>query len=258
MTRPPKFLRTSDIAREVGVHPNTVRLYEQWGFIQPARRSRNGYRQFTQAHLDQMKLARLAMQFGWLSGDIRLTARQVILRGAAGDLGGALELAYRLRTLVQAERAQAEAAADFLERWAAGALADATHQPLWIGAAARLLEVTPDRLRNWERNRLIRTPRDPDNGYRLYGAAQIGRLRVIRALATARYSQMAILRMMTQFDQGQVQDLRRALDTPRPDEDVYYATDRWLSTLVELGETASQIIAHLEMMIYTHSRQPGM
>jgi len=218
-------------------------------------RSRSGYRQFTRDHLEQMKLARLAMQFTWLSGDIRRTAREIIFRGAAGDLGGALELAYQLRALVQAERAQAEAAADFLERWAAGTLADITSQPLWIGGVARLLDVTPDRLRNWERNGLVRVPRNPDNGYRLYGSAEIGRLRVIRALATASYSQMAILRMMTQLDQGQVHDLRRALDTPRPDEDVYYATDRWLSTLVELGETASQIIAHLETMIAAGSFQ---
>lgn len=237
------------------MHPNTVRLYEEWGYIQPVTRSRNGYRQFTRAHLEQMKLARLAMQFGWLSGDIRQTAREIIFRGAADDLGGALEQAYQLRALVQAERAQAEAAADFLERWAVGTLADATSQRLWIGGAAHLLEVTPDRLRNWERNGLLRVPRNPDNGYRLYGAAEIGRLRVIRALATARYSQMAILRMMTQLDQGHVQDLRRALDTPRPDEDIYYATDRWLSTLVELGETASQIITHLETMIAARSLQ---
>ena len=251
-------MTTSDIARAVGVHPNTVRLYEEWGFLQPATRSRSGYRQFTRAHLNQMKLARLAMQFTWLSGDIRRTAREIIFRGAAGDLGSTLELAYRLRALVQAESAQAEAAADFLECWAEGALADATNERLWIGAAASLLEASPDRLRNWERNGLIKVPRDPGNGYRLYGAAEIGRLRVIRALATARYSQMAILRMMTQLDQGQIQDLRLALDTPRPDEDVYYATDRWLSTLVELGETTSAIIAHLESMIYTHSRQAAV
>jgi hypothetical protein len=32
---------------------------------------------------------------------------------------------------------------------------------------------------------------------------------------------MAILRMLTQLDQGQRDGLRQALDTPHPDEDVY-------------------------------------
>jgi DNA-binding transcriptional MerR regulator len=28
----PSYLRTSDLAKAVGVHPNTVRLYEEWGY----------------------------------------------------------------------------------------------------------------------------------------------------------------------------------------------------------------------------------
>ncbi len=30
---PPHFLTTSRVAKAVGVHPNTVRLYEQFGFL---------------------------------------------------------------------------------------------------------------------------------------------------------------------------------------------------------------------------------
>ena len=57
----PRYLRTSDVARAVGVHPNTVRRYEEWGFLPPIPRTASGYRQFTQAHLEQMRLARLAL-----------------------------------------------------------------------------------------------------------------------------------------------------------------------------------------------------
>ena len=35
----------------VGVHPNTVRLYEAWGFLPPIPRSRSGYRLFSETHL---------------------------------------------------------------------------------------------------------------------------------------------------------------------------------------------------------------
>jgi hypothetical protein len=58
--------------------------------------------------------------------------------GATGDLGGALEQAYRHLALVQAERAQAEAAAKLLTRWAHGAAADATSKSLQIGEATKL------------------------------------------------------------------------------------------------------------------------
>jgi len=150
---------------------------------------------------------------------------------------------------VQGERAQAEAAVELLERWAHGTAVDATLKLLRIGEAAVLLDVTNDMLRNWEREGLIQVPRDPRNGYRQYGAAEIGRLRVIRMLLRAGYSTMAILRMLLRLDRGQKADLRRVLDTPRPDEDVYSAADRWLSTLGDFEQRAVDIIVLLESMI---------
>jgi DNA-binding transcriptional MerR regulator len=243
------YLRTSNIAKTIGVHPNTVRLYEEWGFLPPIPRSPTGYRLFTQAHLDQMRLARTALHGGWPGRNIRKSAAALVRQAASGDLGGALEQAYTHLALVQAERAQAEAAAALLERWARGAATDTTAESRQIGEAADLLGVTRDQLRNWERNGLIEVPRDPHNGYRLYGAAEISRLRVIRMLGQAGYSQMAILRMLLQLDQGKRADLRQALDTPRPDEDVYAAADRWLSTLGEQEQRARDMIVQLEAMI---------
>ena len=245
MTR--RYLSTSEISQAVGVHPNTVRLYEQWGFLPPVSRSPGGYRQFTERHLDQMRLARLAMHGGWPGRNIRRSALALVRQSASGDLGGALEQAYRHLALVQAERAQAEVAAELVERWARGAATDVTAEPLYIHQAAKLLGVTTDMLRNWERNGLIKTPR-ARNGYRLYGAAEIGRLRVIRTLLRAGYRIMAILRMLRQFDRGQRTGLRKALDAATP-EDILYATDRWLSTLAEQEQRAASIIAQLEKMI---------
>ncbi len=252
-----RYLRTSDIAKAIGVHPNTVRRYEEWGFLPPIPRSTSGYRLFTEAHLDQMRLSRTALHGPWPGRDIKESALTLVRRAASGNLGGALEQAYHHLALVQAERAQAEAAVGLLERWAQGTAADATTKPLRIGEAAKLLDVTSDMLRNWERNGLIQVPRNPHNGYRLYGAAEIGRLRVIRMLSRAGYSLMAILRMLIQLDRGESTDLRHALDTPTPDEeeDVQFSTaaDRWLSTLAVLEQRAMDMIAQLEQMI--HKRQ---
>jgi DNA-binding transcriptional MerR regulator len=241
------YFRTSDVAKAVGVHPNTVRLYEEWGFLPPIPRSPSGYRQYTQDHLEQMRLARLAMHGPWPGTPIRKSALTLVRKSASGDLGGALEQAYHHMALVQAERARAEAAAGLLARWAQGTATDTTARSLLIGEAAKLLDVTTDQLRNWERNGLIKVPRDPHNNYRLYGAKEIGRLRVIRMLLQAGYSLMAILRMLLQIEQGA--DPRQALDTPHPDEDVHTAADQWLSSLAEQEQRASNIIAQLEKMI---------
>jgi DNA-binding transcriptional MerR regulator len=251
-----RYLRTSDLAKAADVHPNTVRLYEQWGLLPPVERNPfNGYRRFTQKHLDQILLVRKAMRFNWLSGTVRATAYDIIAQGAAGDLGGALELAYRLLSLVEAEHAQAEAAVQYLQRWVEGILPDPTYRPQQIGEVARLLDVTIDQLRNWERNGLLEVPRDPSNGYRLYGPNEIGLLRVIRVLIRSRYSMMSILRVLTRLDEGENVELRQVLDMPEPGEDILYVTDHWLTTLVQLEGDAHDLVAQIETNLVMQSSQ---
>ncbi len=243
------YLTTTQIAKSVGVHPNTVRLYEQWGLLPTVPRTPAGYRRFSVAHLNQMRLARMAYSGLWPGRKIHQSAVALVRRSAGGDLGGALEMAYSHLALVKAELAHAEAAARLLERWAQGTATDSTQEKLSIGQVAEMLDVSRDALRNWERNGLIRVPRRPENRYRAYSGAEIGRLRVIRMLRSAGYSMMAILRMLCQLDQGQKHDLRQALDTPRPDEDVFTAMDRWLSFLTEQEQRAIGMIELLEEMI---------
>lgn len=244
-----KYLRTSDLAKAVGVHPNTVRRYVDKGRLPPVEYSPSGYRRFTSRHLDCLRLAWLVYRGPYAGKGIYLLGVRIVQATVNGDMAGALELAHRYQALVQAERIQAELAADLLERWAAGALAEETIQTLPIGQVARLLGVSIDVLHNWDRNGLIDVPRDPANGYRRYGAQEISRLRVIRMLSRSGYSMAAILRMLLQLDQGDRTNLRHALDTPRPDEDVYLTSDRWLSTLADQEQRARTIIALIEEFI---------
>jgi hypothetical protein len=95
----PRSLCTSDVARAAGVHPNTVRLYEEWGFLPPIPRSPSGYRLFTEAHIDQMRLARTALRGPWPGRNIKRSALALVRRAASGDLGGALEQAYSFLVL---------------------------------------------------------------------------------------------------------------------------------------------------------------
>jgi DNA-binding transcriptional MerR regulator len=250
-------LSTAKIAKAVGCHPNTVRLYEQIGFIAPVPRSPKGYRLYTQAHLDQMRLARLAMGNIYSGPNIRRSIVALVRQTAGEDYPAALDMAHGHLSLVRLERELAETAAAFLEQWAQGYSLEKQSGSLQIKQVAQLLKLSTDVLRNWEGSGFITVPRSPKNGYRQYYPVHIGRLRVIRLLRQAGYSPMAILRMLIQLDQGLGGDLRQALDTPRPDEDVYSAADRWLSTLAGEEERAKEIIALLQLMVEKYSDSQG-
>ena len=239
-------LSTQKIARAVGCHPNTVRLYETWGFLPPVPRSAAGYRLYTQEHLDQMIFARTAFHTAWPGRAIRRSAAALVHQAAHADLPTALADAQHHLLLVQSEMAYAEEAASLLEGWVHSPPAPDARPPLSIHAAAKLVGATVDMLRGWERDGMLAVPRNPRNRYREYGAPELARLRIIRLLRSAGYSTMAILRMLLQLDSGRRQDLRAALDTPREDEDVYFAADRWLTTLRAEEEIAHKLICLLE------------
>ncbi len=206
---------------------------------------------FTELHRDQMLLAHTLLQWPYPGGKAHV--EEIVIHAANGDLGGALERTYLYLARVQAEQAHAEAAAKLLERWTMGIPAESAKAPLSIGETAQLLGVTIDMLRNWERNGLIEVPRDPHNGYRRYGAAEISRLRVIRTLSRAGYSQMALLRTLLQVDRGAVSDLRHALDTPGPNEDIVTITDQWRTTLSQVEQRVQKALALVERMIQEYT-----
>lgn len=242
-----RYLRTSDLAKDLGVHVNTIRLYESWGFLPAIPRGENRYRQYSALHLEYARLAQLTLRWPYLGDKAPLV--ELVKTAASGDLGMAMELAYKHLVYVRVERTFAESAIEFLERWAAGHVLDTPRQRVHISKAALHLNVTTDMLRNWERNGLIDVPRDPANQYRLYGTAEFGRLRVIRTLVQSGYSMMAILRMLLQFDAGKTDNLRIALDTPRDDEEIQTVADRWLSTLIEQEQRAQAIIRQIGRLI---------
>ena len=81
---------TADVAKIIGIHPNTVRLYEQWALIPLAERRDNGYRVFTDFHIEQLKLARIAFRTEVLQNGLRKKAVETIKASAKKDFDKAL------------------------------------------------------------------------------------------------------------------------------------------------------------------------
>jgi DNA-binding transcriptional MerR regulator len=115
-------------------------------------------------------------------------------------------------------------------------------EPQAIREVSKLLGVSHDVIRNWERNGLISVRRNSYNNYRLFSKRDIERLRIIRMLSHAGYSHMAMLRMFIELDGGKTRGLKKILDTPREDEDIFIAADHWLTTLHGQEKLARNII----------------
>jgi DNA-binding transcriptional MerR regulator len=182
----------------------------------------------------------------------RALGTAIIQRAVADDWQGALEAAYELLLAVSRELEYANRAANLLEHWAQNRTnSNPNEEPLPIGEVSKRLRVSLDVIRNWERNGLIRVPRNSYNNYRLFGQREIERMQIIRMLSKAGYSHMAMLRMFIEFDKGNTRNLKKVLDTPRPDEDIFTAADHWLTTLHEQENLAQRVIRLIEEKIAT-------
>ena len=76
----PRTYTTSRIASAVGIHPNTVRLYERIGFITAPERLANGYRVFTDLHLLQVRLVRAALNVELVQNGLRREVLAIVER----------------------------------------------------------------------------------------------------------------------------------------------------------------------------------
>ena len=68
-------------------------------------------------------------------------------------------------------------------------------------------------------------------------------------LREAGYSLMAILQLMLELDREGKADIRKVIDTPHAEEDIFHIADQWLTTLDEVKKRAVAITAHLEIMM---------
>lgn len=58
-------MNISDVAKKTGLTSKAIRFYEEKGLVTPPLRSENGYRSYSQQHLDELTLLHQARQVGF-------------------------------------------------------------------------------------------------------------------------------------------------------------------------------------------------
>ena len=231
---------TTEVAKIIGIHPNTVRMYEEWGLIPLAERKSNGYRIFTDFHIEQLRFARIAFQIEVLQNGLRKKVIETIKFSTKRDFDKALMLAEEYRSQIQREQRNAEESIGIAKQILSGKSAE---QTLFFNRKEVLdyLDISMDTLRNWERNGLLQVKRK-QNGYRVYTNDDIERLKMIRTLRLANYSLEAILRMLNALEHNPQVNIKQVLNTPQTDADIVSVCDRLIVSLQYAEKNAEKMI----------------
>lgn len=231
---------TSQIADKFGLHPNTIRLYENWGVISSPERKPNGYRAFTDEHIKQIEIVRLALRAEVLQNGLRKQAVQIIQTVALRDYEKALTLTNDYIKNIDKETEFSKAANVIVE-------SILHNRPMKAGTtlytrqqAADALNTTIDTLRNWELNGLL-TVKRKENGYRVYDEADMQTLKIIRELRVANYSLSAILRMLNALHGKKQINVSEVLNTPDDGEFIISVCDKLIVSLNELRADALEL-----------------
>lgn len=245
---------TNQVAKVIGIHPNTVRMYEDVGLISKPMRKKNGYCEFTDLHMKQFKLARTAFQIEVLQNGLRKKAVSIVRLSASCEFDKAMKRTDEYINSIQIEIHNANEAVEIVKELLQGECKE-HKQTLRRKEVSKMLGITIDTLRNWEMNGLFKVKRK-ENGYRAYTEDDIRKLKIIRSLKCANYSLSAILRMMNELDRNSKADIVAVLNTPNHNEEIISVCDRLIISLNAAKANAISIKSMLYEMKNKYSNPP--
>jgi DNA-binding transcriptional MerR regulator len=233
---------TSEIAGIMEIHPNTIILYEKWGYIAPIDRKENGYRIYTEAHLEQLKLVRMALRSELIKCYMKFEVQNIIRSAAKGDLRKSLKHCCEYLTHIQNEKNNEFKVIKVIQEILKSDSLEEKNISLNRDGAAKLLGVSINVIINWERYGLLEVPRSK-NGYRVYGEAEIKLLRVIKALRQENYCTQCICSMLKKLKaKSKGNDMRLSQET----ED---SAEWLLSSLSETECDVKELIDYISELI---------
>ena len=236
-------MRTSEIAELSQVHPNTVRLYEEWQYISPVPRKPNGYRVYSALHLKQMKIARLAFRQEFIQNNLRKKVTKIVRLSGREQFKESLRAAESYLAYLQTEYEYALKAIETVKQILQNR--SVTGKTYSHKSVAAMLQLTEETLRNWERNHLYSVERNAQNR-RIYTERDLQKLLVIRTLRSAHFSITSIAHLFHELEQSKEKtDIQQILQTPTFSTEFFHVTDDLMNQLKIAMNDVKSIIAIL-------------
>lgn len=225
-----------EMTEKTGVKAGTIRFYEKCGFLEPVERMPNGYRVFNEHHIYQIRVCSLVFG-GFVNKRLRKISMDVIAAARAWDLEAYDRATQNYLSAIEQDILRTKKAVSLVTKQIDQDEND--EREYSKKEAAELLSVTPETIRNWERNGLL--AQKPAYSRRLYGQAEIRRMYMIRFLLDVGYSCMAILRFLTEYDAGRNQEASNFLLGTVEDRELKSRTDRYLKSLMRARAQADSL-----------------
>ena len=228
--------RIGELAGLTGVKAGTIRFYEKCGFIGPVERASNGYRIYHERNVFQLRVCRLVFG-GFVNKRLRRESLKVLDASAGWDLDVYERECANYQRAIEEDIERTRKAIDIC--MAQMSREEGEEEKYSKKQAAAMVGVTPEAIRNWERNGLLGCYEPYQR--RFYGQALLNRMYVIRLLLDTGYSMMTIRSFMQEYDDGQPKKAEQLLINPREREELCYRSDRYLEALLHLHEKVLQL-----------------
>lgn len=236
--------KTSDLAKQFHVHPNTIRLYESLELISTPKRTQSGYRIFESLHVKQFEFAKLGFQIEVLQGGLRKKMVEVIKLVAKKEYDKAYQALKMYQEMIESETKKAKDAVLISHTYFKTKHEEET-KVYTRSEVSQMLDISVDQLRNWEMNGLIHVKRKK-NRYRIYDLNDINQIKIIRALRYANYSLSSILRLFKNSDLKSHEDIEHILDHPEQKEEIISTCDHLLTSLHQAHHNVNEMFLILE------------
>lgn len=235
-----------ELSELTGVKEGTIRFYEKCGFLETVERLPNRYRIYNRHHLYQVRVCRLVFG-GFVNQRLRRTSLKIIEAARNWDLDAYEAAVQGYLEKIQEESEETQSVIRFALAYAKGKKEPELPDVFYTKKqAAKLLGVTEESVRNWERNGLL--PQQQPYQKRLYPQAAVNRMFLIRLLLDTGYSIMTIFRFLQNMDSGEYANAEKLLIKPEAGEDLQSRADCYLQALSELRQKAEALYGMLAEM----------
>lgn len=212
----------------------------------PVPRKENGYRVYSNIHLQQLYIARLAFMQEFIQNNLRKMATEIVLLSGQEAFKNSLLSAKAYLSFLHSEYDYMTKAIQSVDKLLHEETANSpffTHKE-----ACKQLQLTEETVRNWERNGLFGVPRNAQNR-RQYAASDIQKLLIIRTLRSAHFSIASILHLFEEIESvNHVTDIQSLLSSAKFKDEFYHVTDELEVNLKKAMNNVKLIIAILEKL----------